>query len=123
MKRARVLVVDDDARLARALKALLDDEHDVSVETSASSAYARLAGGERFDVVFCDLMMREMTGMDLFEKLGAAHPEATAPFVFMTGGAFTARAQTFLDRVENPCVEKPFARGQLLALIAKRLQA
>jgi hypothetical protein len=42
-------------------------------------------------------------------------------FVFMTGGAFTERAQSFLDEVQNPCLDKPFARRELAAVIADRL--
>ncbi|MGH7436086.1 MAG: ATP-binding protein [Polyangiaceae bacterium] len=122
-RRARVLIIDDDARLARSVKALLDDEHDVEVETSSPSALARLVGGERFEVVLCDLMMREMTGMDLYDKLRADKPEVARAFVFMTGGAFTARAQNFLDGVENPCLDKPFVRRELVAVIADRLAA
>jgi CheY-like chemotaxis protein len=118
-----VLIIDDDARLARSVKALLDDEHDVEVETSSPSALARLVGGDRFEVVLCDLMMREMTGMDLYDRLRAEKPEATRAFVFMTGGAFTARAQNFLDGVDNPCLDKPFVRRELVAVIADRLAA
>jgi signal transduction histidine kinase len=119
--RARVLVIDDDARLARSVKALLDDEHDVEVETNASNALSRLVGGERYEVVLCDLMMREMTGMDLYDRVNERSPEVTRAFVFMTGGAFTERAQSFIDRVENPCLDKPFARRELVAVIADRL--
>jgi PAS domain S-box-containing protein len=120
-KRARVLIIDDDARLARSVKALLDDEHEVEVETSAANALRRLVGGERFEVVLCDLMMREMTGMDLFDRLRVEKPEVMRAFVFMTGGAFTERAQSFLDEVQNPCLDKPFARRELAAVIADRL--
>ncbi len=41
----------------------------------------------------------------------------------MTGGAFTARAQSFLDGVDNPCLDKPFVRRELVAVIADRLTA
>jgi hypothetical protein len=38
--------------------------------------------------------------------------------VFMTGGAFTPRAQLFLDSVENRVIEKPFDLRAIQALVA-----
>jgi hypothetical protein len=42
--------------------------------------------------------------------------------VFLTGGAFTPRAQEFLDRVSNLRVEKPIDAQSLLALIDSLLR-
>jgi CheY-like chemotaxis protein len=67
-----------------------------------------LATGASFDVVLCDLMMPELTGMDVFERVVVERPELAARFVFMTGGAFTGRARDFLDRVDNERLDKPF---------------
>jgi len=39
--------------------------------------------------------------------------------VFLTGGAFTPRAQEFLARIANPRLEKPFDIDELLVLIRK----
>jgi CheY-like chemotaxis protein len=76
--------------------------------TSAREALQLLADGARYDVILSDLMMPEMSGMQLFDELARAHPEMIERVVFMTGGAFTSSAHTFLDRVTNPCLEKPF---------------
>jgi CheY-like chemotaxis protein len=119
--RARVLIIDDDPKLARSIKALLEDAHDVEVETSAVRACARLLVEEPFDVVFCDLMMSDMTGMDLYDKVKATRPAEAGRIVFMTGGAFTARARAFLASVDNDCLDKPFVRADLLGVIASRL--
>jgi hypothetical protein len=42
--------------------------------------------------------------------------------VFLTGGAFTPRAQAFLDRMSNPRVEKPIDAQSLLALVDRLLR-
>ena len=116
--RRRVLVIDDDARLARSIQVLLGDTHDIEIETSALRGYARLLGEETFDAVLCDLMMREMSGMEFFEKLTVERPHLAERVVFMTGGAFTARARSFLETVANPCLDKPFVRADLVNAIA-----
>ncbi|MFY1828945.1 ATP-binding protein, partial [Myxococcus fulvus] len=117
--RGRVLVVDDDALVSGAIRRTLSRENDVDVVVSARQALERLSGPEprHYDVVLCDLMMPEMTGMDLHEALGHAAPAIAERMVFITGGAFTPTARTFLERVENPRVEKPFDPESLRALV------
>uniref|UniRef100_UPI00389953F7 two-component regulator propeller domain-containing protein n=1 Tax=Myxococcus guangdongensis TaxID=2906760 RepID=UPI00389953F7 len=117
--RGRVLVVDDDALVSGAIRRTLARENDVDVVVSARQALERLSGPEprHYDVVLCDLMMPEMTGMDLHEALGHAAPAIAERMVFITGGAFTPTARNFLERVENPRVEKPFDPESLRALV------
>jgi DNA-binding NtrC family response regulator len=69
-------------------------------------------------VIVCDLMMPEVTGMDLYAELERSRPELVRRVVFMTGGALTARAREFLARVTNPRLEKPFDLERLRAIIA-----
>ncbi|AKQ70420.1 hypothetical protein A176_007332 [Myxococcus hansupus] len=107
--RGRVLVVDDDALVSGAIRRTLSRENDVEVLVSARQALEKLTGPEaRYDVVLCDLMMPEMTGMDLYDALSQVSPRAAERIVFITGGAFTSTARLFLERVGNPRVEKPF---------------
>jgi len=121
VRRARILSVDDEPRIGRVLKQALAP-HEVVDLTSAEEALERIRGGERFDLIFCDLMMPHVTGMDFHAALAAEAPEQARRTVFLTGGAFTARAHEFLDQVENPRVEKPFNLAGLRALVAERLQ-
>jgi signal transduction histidine kinase/CheY-like chemotaxis protein len=121
--RGRVLVVDDDELVANAVRRALSPEHDVLVETSATAALARLRRGERFGVILCDLMMPDMTGMDLHAEAARLRPEDAARFVFVTGGAFTRASREYLDAVANPRVEKPFDTRDLRALVRDLLAA
>ena len=116
--RGRVLVVDDDALVSGAIRRTLSRENDVEVLVSARQALTQLTTPElRYDVVLCDLMMPEMTGMDLFDALLKVAPKVAERVVFITGGAFTPVAQAFLDRMTNPRVEKPFDPEGLRKLI------
>jgi CheY-like chemotaxis protein len=99
---------------------MLGRQHEVHTMTSATEALERLAH-ERFDIIFCDLMMPTMTGMDLYESLAARKDAITARFVFMTGGAFTPRAREFLEGVPNPRLEKPFDPTRLRAIVRQLL--
>jgi PAS domain S-box-containing protein len=121
VRRGRILVVDDEAMVARAVRRSLEGVHDVALENSARSALARIQGGDRFDVILCDLMMPEMSGAELHRALATAAPEQAGRMVFMTGGAFSPAARSFLESVDNPRLEKPFDPTQVLDLLARLL--
>ena len=103
--RARVLVVDDEPAVGAALRRLLLD-HEVTVVDSGASALVALRD-QSFDVILCDVLMPRMTGMELYAELEDRMPDQAARIVFVTGGAFTAAARAFLDRVPNARLDKP----------------
>ena len=117
--RARVLVIDDDPGVGDALRLMLEDEHVVACVGSANEALELLARGEPFDVMFCDLMMPDVGGEELFGVLAREYPGLERKLVFMTGGAFTKEAVAFLARVPNPRLEKPFDLKALRRLVER----
>jgi nitrogen-specific signal transduction histidine kinase len=121
-RRARILIVDDEALVGMAVRRALTPEHDVFYVASAQEALAKLTAGEHFDLVLCDLMMPEMTGMELHARLAKLAPETADRVVFLTGGAFTPRARAFLDDVPNARIEKPFDLATLEALVNERVR-
>ncbi|MDI3285284.1 PAS domain S-box protein [Polyangium sp. 15x6] len=122
-RRGRVLVIDDEAPLANALKMFLADEHDVVVSTSGRDALALLEKDPSFDAILCDLMMPDVTGVDVHEALRQRAPDVAARLVFVTGGAFTPRMRAFLEEVRNPQLEKPFDLPKLRALLRQLVSA
>ena len=102
--------------LTKAIRRMLSD-HDVTAVSSAREVLAKIEQGERYDVILTDLMMPEISGMDLHTMLANVAPDQVAKMVFMTGGAFTNRAREFFDRVSNPTIEKPFDKAALFAVI------
>jgi CheY-like chemotaxis protein len=120
-RRGRILVIDDEPMLCTVIKTVLGIDHDVTTVTSAKEALGQLGGGERFDLILCDLMMPEMTGMDLHSRLQELAPDQAAKLVFMTGGAFTENAQAFLARLPNESIGKPFKSAQLRELVSRLL--
>ncbi len=115
-RRGRVLVVDDDVGVAHSMARILQSAHDVVIENDARTALARVTAGETFDVIFCDLMMPNMTGMDLYDAVAALSLDTARRIVFMTGGAFSPRATQFIDRVANVTVNKPFSTERLRSI-------
>jgi CheY-like chemotaxis protein len=118
-RRGRVLVVDDDVRVAESLRRVLRDEHDVTMVHDAETALTHLRQSADYDVVLCDLMMPRMTGMDLHDRLAGIGSRLVERFVFLTGGAFTGAARQFLERVPNPRLEKPFDTAALREIVRR----
>lgn len=121
VRRARVLAIDDDRQLLRTIERVLGREHDVTSVAGGREALERLAGGETFDAVLCDLMMPDMTGMELHAELMKKSPETARSMIFLTGGTFTPEAQDFLDGVSNVRLTKPFDLKAMRQIVAERV--
>jgi CheY-like chemotaxis protein len=121
-QRARVLVIDDEPMVLRAVKRMLS-EHTVITSESAAEGLELITRGDRFDLVISDLMMPSMTGMDLFEELLKRSPDLARSMVFITGGATTLRSEAFLQSVTNDRLIKPFSAAALISLVNRRLES
>jgi PAS domain S-box-containing protein len=121
LRRGRVLIVDDEPVVARSFGRILD-RHEVTIARSARDALDRVAAGESFDVVLCDLMMPDVTGMHLHAELSRVAPAAAARMIFVTGGAFTPEAKAFLERVPNERLDKPVDPATLREAVARVLR-
>jgi PAS domain S-box-containing protein len=122
-RRGAVMVIDDDLLVRSFVRRALSNEHDVSVESCGEDAFARIQSGERFDLILCDVMMPEMTGLELYDLISAASPEQAKRIVFITGGAFTGGIQRVLEATGNPRLDKPFHADRLRELVDGILEA
>lgn len=122
-RRGRILVVDDEVMLVTIVKRILSKEHDVVSTLVAKDALALCARGEKFDLILCDLMMPDMTGMDLHRELSIVAPEQANRMIFLTGGAFTVKARTFLTDPPKEHIEKPFDAANLRAIVQRYLRS
>jgi len=103
----RVLVVDDDPLVLRSLTRVLARDFEVSSARNGREALDLVRAGGTFDALLCDLMMPELSGIELHGLLEQDDPELAKRTIFLTGGAFSGRAQSFLDAVGQPHLEKP----------------
>jgi CheY-like chemotaxis protein len=115
-KRARVLLVDDEAAMGAAVHRALSRHHDVVFVMHGADALERIKR-ERFDVVLSDFMMPDISGMEMHQRLQQTDPELAKRLVFLTGGAFTAEGRVYLDGIPNRVVAKPFRSADLLGVI------
>jgi signal transduction histidine kinase/CheY-like chemotaxis protein len=113
----RLLIVDDEPMILGALRRAFSSDYHVTCVGDGRRALERIKAGERYDVILCDLMMPEITGMDLYAEMSRLAPDQLERLVFVTGGAFTPRAREFLERIPNARVEKPIDFQNLKLLL------
>lgn len=112
----RVLVVDDDPRVARVTAGALSD-HDVTELNDPTEALRRLVDGAQFDVVVCDLMMPRLSGTQLYKKAIERRPDLANRFVFITGAGLTPDTRIFIEKTERPLLHKPFDLRELREMV------
>lgn len=119
--RVCIMVVDDDPLMCEVLAAMLASDYEVVAFTSPRAALAAMLEGDA-ELILCDVMMPDLSGIDLYERLARERPELIDRFIFLTGGAFTERARIFLRRIDRPVIAKPFTRHQLFEVIQQTLR-
>ncbi len=118
--RARVLVIDDEPFVHRALARILRP-HELIHAMNGREALELVERGALFDAILSDVMMPTMTGIELYERLLARHPDLARRIVFVTGGATTAAIEEFLRTVPNVVIEKPFGAAEIVPAIERLL--
>ncbi len=118
--RRRLLLIDDEPELCRAIRRALTGEYSVSIAPGGREAIEILAGDPGgFDAVLCDIMMPEVTGLDVMAWVRANQPEVAERVVFITGGAIGDRARRFVEEVDNFVLEKPLDLRNLKRLLRR----
>ena len=113
---ARILIVDDEPAILRALSRVLSG-YQVTRALSGREALTHIEHSGPYDVVFCDVMMPELSGIDVYERARQVCPGQEDRIIFITGGAFTEHAARFIDSIDNPKLGKPFDAGEVRALV------
>jgi len=112
----RVLIVDDDPAVGRSLARMVGTDAAVDVVASGAEALERIERGDRFDLVVCDVMMPDMTGPQLFDRVRALDPGTAAAFTFMTGGA-SPDEESEVHATGARCLAKPIELAVMRLLL------
>lgn len=114
----RILVIDDELRLKRALSRMLRP-HQVIWCESGEGMLSVLGQDQCFDLVLTDVMMYPMPGWKVLALLHTHYPALTDRFAFMTGGVFTEEAERHIHQSNVPVLAKPLTRSDIMSLIHK----
>jgi CheY-like chemotaxis protein len=118
-RRHRVMLVDDEPMVVHTMERLLRRDYDITVALCGQDAIDHIAGGARFDAIVSDVMMPNMTGIELVEQLQQLAPDQAQRLIFLSGGAFTAEARERLQALGAPQLEKPVTAKELRACVMR----
>lgn len=112
----RVLVIDDDPLIGKAIDRILRRDYDVTFQSEPNGAMAEILAGTDFDAILCDLMMPSMCGEEVFDAVSANRPDLVDKMIFITGGAVTPGCARFEAEMQtvNRVLIKPITAGELL---------
>lgn len=110
----RLLFVDDEPCWLSVLPKLLRD-YDVVCACGGENALDVLRSGSDFDLIFCDVFMPGLGGLELFSIVAAELPEIKELFVFLSGDGGALAGKT------NAVLEKPLPISELKQFLRHRL--
>ena len=117
-ERARVLVVDDEPSICRALSIALSRAGYEVRAVESGEVGATLVRSEHFDCLITDLRIPDMRGDVLFELASSLQPHLRNCTIFTTGDA-SERAQDLLQACNSTVLQKPFDLEELLAVVRR----
>jgi len=112
---AKVLIIDDEPTIRRALKEILEYEQCEVMEAEDGPTGIKMAEKEVFDLIFCDIKMPRMDGMEVLEKL--KEKEIESPIVIITGHANVETAVEAIKKGAYDFVQKPLDLNRILVIL------
>ncbi len=116
---AKILIIDDDVTFGLMLKKLLE-KHNYSVTNVISPVEVRkIIEKNHFDIVFTDLRMPDMSGMDLIRQIKGKSPKTQ--IIMMTGYADIATAIESIKKGAFNYLPKPVNPAEVLNIVKEAL--
>jgi DNA-binding NtrC family response regulator len=117
---AHILIVDDEIVICKSCeKVFRRSGHTTTIATSGREALA-IMESDSFDVVFTDLKMMDMGGLQVLQAVKEKYP--TTVVVIITGYATIASAVETMRSGAFDYLPKPFTAGELLAVLERALE-
>lgn len=118
VQRLRILVVDDNPFIGRAVTRLLE-AHEVMTAASGEAALSALELDRGYDAILYALAMRGMSGVDFAAAITRQHPDLRARMVFLINGTSTPETRRLLALSNVRWVAKPLAYAPLATCVSE----
>jgi CheY-like chemotaxis protein len=114
----KILCVDDEPLITKVISKIMHD-HEVVEYSDACAAIFHLTDVSRphYDVIVCDLIMPDCSGVDLHRMMSRYRPDLLPRIVFSSGAATMPGVESFLSSVPNRRLDKPFRIDQLRSML------
>ena len=117
---ARILVIDDSESIRSILRLTLRFRgYDVTEAPSGEEGLA-LLGREKFDLVFCDLAMPGVNGLEVIRRTRANPDLRAMPIIVLSAEEREIKSRALAEGA-NDCVDKPFAPERIFEVLSRYL--
>ena len=117
---AKILVIDDERSIRNTLKDILEfEKHKVTLAENGKQGL-ETALNEFFDIIFSDIKMPEMDGIELLEQL--REKEVEAPVIMISGHGNIETAVDCIKKGAFDFIEKPIDLSRLLVTVRNALE-
>lgn len=111
----RILVIDDERPIRNSMKEILSDEgYEVDVAENGASAL-EMVEKEKYDVIFCDIKMPGMDGIEVLDKLGEAGVESSV--IMISGHGDIDTAVECIRKGAYDFIQKPLDLNRILITV------
>ncbi len=110
---ARILVVDDEATVSALIKSILSIQGHVVDEANNPEQALKLMEETSFDLIFLDIRMPGVSGMELHKEILTRWPKQAEHIVFITGDTSDLPLKKYMSTQNVPIISKPFNRQTL----------
>jgi CheY-like chemotaxis protein len=118
---ARILVIEDETPIRTNLMRFARLEGHEAIEAADGVAGLQAAREHLPDLIFCDVMMPQMSGLEVLAAIQLEPALRTIPFVFLSASAEAERLEEALRLGASGYVTKPFNFAQLQAVLKQNL--
>lgn len=112
---SKILIIDDEKSIRRALREILEyEKYEVDEAEDGPSGFEKIQNGH-YDLVFCDIKMPKMDGMELLEK--AQSEEIDVPIVMISGHGNIDTAVESIKKGAYDFIQKPLDLNRILVTV------
>jgi DNA-binding NtrC family response regulator len=112
---AKILIIDDERAIRRALKEILEFENFQVDEAEHGIEGLEKAKNTLYDIIFCDIKMPQMDGMEVLEQLNAANVDS--PVIMISGHGNIETAVEAIKKGAFDFIEKPLDLNRILVTV------
>jgi signal transduction histidine kinase len=117
-----VLVIDDEPEILENVVDLLTVEGYDPIATVDAIEGLQLAQDRHPDLILCDVMMPELTGHDILQRVRTIEELQTTPFIFLTARSTPDDVREGMSLGADDYLTKPFGASQLIEAVEARLE-
>ena len=115
MKQRKILIIDDEAIIGQGCKMILTEEGFLCDNYSSGADGLKVALNHSYDVLLLDMMLKDMNGMEILERVKKTRPELYV--VVITGYSTVENAVRAMKLGANDYLSKPFSDEDIISAV------